>query len=117
MIFTLRSNTEIIPFSEHCNNFFPDASFALVNCGVYIDRKLTSPYHVSVILDGMEKIRLGSFIMPAGADFYNFTTQHLIENYIRGDAIQNKIKFHFEPLMPKQSPPRVNFAYADIELN
>ena len=116
MIFILRSNTESLSFPEQCNDFLPNASFALVNCGVFIDKKLNSPYHVRVILDGMEKIQLGSFIMPAKTDCFNFTTPHFIEHIIRGDATQYKMELHFEPLMPNQTQPRVNFAYANIKL-
>ena len=116
MIFILKSNTESIPFPEQCNDFLPDASFALVDCGVFTEKKLKAPFHVTVILDGMEKLRLGSFIMPAGNDCYNFTVPHFLENIIRGDATQYKIELHFEPLMPKQAKPRINFAYANIAI-
>jgi hypothetical protein len=117
MIFILKSNTESLFFPEQVNDFLPDARFALVDCGVFTEKKLKAPYHVTVIFDGMEKIRLASFIMPAGNDCYNFTLPHFIENIIRGDATQCKIELQFEPLMPNQAKPRVNFAYANIKLN
>jgi hypothetical protein len=117
MLFILKSNSENLFFPDQANDFTQSPSLQLVSCGIFTHKKLQSPYHLSIILDNVVKIRLGSFIMPAGTDCFNFTAPFEMFNHIRGDLTKCKIEFVFEPLKPKQDMmPKINFTYVNAEV-
>jgi len=118
MLFILKSNSEKLSFSDQSNDFTESSDLSLVSCGLFTETRLKSPYHISVILDNVDKIKLGSFIMPAGSNSLNFIVPFDMTYHIRGSLTQCKIEFVFEKLVPKEnSVPKINFTYVNVEVN